>query len=662
LAGGEVTAGINVSSPVSPTATISWLVSVLIIIASAAALALPCILVGLPHGNDSFHHVMYQYHFSRQFWEGDLYPRWLPEANKGYGSPMFLFQYPLPYYLTALLRPVLGFAPDAVREGRELGIFCFLMLAGSGVCAWVWFRNRCTSAASTIAALVYMSMPYLIGQVLYGRAAIGELATFLWVPLIFAFCDHIQKGRPEFLGATALAFALLILSNVMYTAMFTPVIVVYSAAVTRCSATAMLRVILALVLGIGISAIYIFPFVDYKKFLDLGAMARYHQQVELGRQFLYFTPSDVHNRLLAVLSIAWAVCLTCFVGWRIWLIQRAIAVRFALLALLGLGAVLFIPGVGPLLIELSGLKVSGFESDAYSLRMLITALLTLALGLLAYGGILGGRADPREHVLAAVACISFFLMLPWSAGLWRAFPATWVIQFPWRLCSILSVAVAGLFAIGLDGYLGTDFRERRKPYIAGLILFAAAVAITGDAIWRVDVGLRWRRTPTVDVVRWLEYPFATFVYPPAVVNFAARVGSSPYTYDVDPTPAQDGIDAQCVDARGFASVVRVTPTSLLVSAECETNALIRIGQIYFPLWTAVPITQSDSILTLRSSEDGLIEVSLPAGKHDFKLVFGGGFAERAGLVVSAASIAVLLAGFVLLGWRRFYSGTSKVLV
>jgi hypothetical protein len=229
------------------------------------------------------------------------------------------------------------------------------------------------------------------------------------------------------------------------------------------------------------------------------------------------------------------------------------------------------------------------------------------------------------------------------------------------LCSILSVAVAGLFAISLDGYLGSDIWKRRKPHIAGLIFFAAAVVTTGSAIWRVDSKLRWPYPPTVDVDRWLEsttYP--TFVYPPAVVNFAARAGSSPYTFDVDPTPAEHGIDAQCVDARGFASVVRVTPRRLLVSVECEKYAPIRIGQIYFPLWTAVPITQSDSTLSLRSSEDGLIEVSLPAGKHDFELVFGGGFAEKAGLVVSAASIVVLLAGFALLGWRRLrFSKTAR---
>jgi hypothetical protein len=618
-----------------------------IVVASAAVFALPCIFVGIPGGGDAGGHVMYQYHFSQQLWAGDLYPRWLSEANKGYGSPMFFFQYPFPYYVTALLRPVFGFAPTALREGRELGVFCFLMLAGSGLSALMWFNRRCTPVASTIAALAYMSLPYLLGQVLYTRAALGELAIFPWMPLILALCDRVQKGRFEIFGAIAIAFALLVLSNVMYAVMFVSVIAAYAAAATRCNVSATFRVTLALVLGLCIAAIYIVPFLAYKNFLDLGAMARYHQLTELGRNFLYFTINDVQNVRIAILSLVWTGCLTLFVVWRIWHIQERNAIRFALLTVLGLGMFLFVPETGPALIQLSRLKVSGFESyGAYSLKMLITALLMLALGLLAYCRILGARADPREHVLVTVACGTFVLMLPWSGALWRALPATAVIQYPWRLCSILAVAVVGLFAIALDDCLRDRGHVQRKPSFAGLVLFAVAIAIGGNAIWRIDQDLRHPVTAQVDAARWVEFPFVTFVYPPAVTSFAAHVGASPYNYDVAPTPVQNGVDAQCADDRGTASVVRVTPRRLLVFAQCDENTL-RIGQLYFPLWTAVLTAQSKVAPRLQSSPDGLIEVSLPSGRNNFELIFNGGFAETAGAVISAFSIAVVLIGFAL---------------
>jgi hypothetical protein len=76
----------------------------LTILLIAALICFPCFFRGIPGGYDSRTHVNYQNQFSRQFWSGDIYPRWLAEANKGYGSPIFVIQYPLPYFLTALIR------------------------------------------------------------------------------------------------------------------------------------------------------------------------------------------------------------------------------------------------------------------------------------------------------------------------------------------------------------------------------------------------------------------------------------------------------------------------------------------------------------------------------------------------------------------------------
>jgi hypothetical protein len=110
--------------------------AVLLIIAAAAVLCLRFLIAGVPANGDALDHVTYQYNFSRQFWSGDHYPRWLAEANKGYGSPIFLVQYPFPHFVTALLRPILSFAPIDARESRELGVYCFLMFAGAGLAAY----------------------------------------------------------------------------------------------------------------------------------------------------------------------------------------------------------------------------------------------------------------------------------------------------------------------------------------------------------------------------------------------------------------------------------------------------------------------------------------------------------------------------------------------
>ena len=73
-----------------------------------------------------------------------MVPRWLAEANEGYGSPVFIIQYPLPYVFTAALRPLTHF-DGADREARELGIFVFFCVLAAGMGTWLWLRQIATS-------------------------------------------------------------------------------------------------------------------------------------------------------------------------------------------------------------------------------------------------------------------------------------------------------------------------------------------------------------------------------------------------------------------------------------------------------------------------------------------------------------------------------------
>jgi hypothetical protein len=79
---------------------------------------------------------------------------------------------------------------------------------------------------------------------------------------------------------------------------------------------------------------------------------------------------------------------------------------------------------------------------------------------------------------------------------------------------------------------------------------------------------------------------------------------------------------------------------------------VQIGQLYFPLWRIVPTMPSTGGEVLGSSAEGLLEVSLVPGHHDFELVFGGGLPERCGAIVTVASILVVVGGFAFVGLRR----------
>src|SRR6476659_2050022 len=72
---------------------------------AAATLNLIPLLVVDPGGDIFFHYTLIHC-FVTQLWQGDLYPRWCMDANAGLGAPVFIFYYPLAYYITSLFYPL----------------------------------------------------------------------------------------------------------------------------------------------------------------------------------------------------------------------------------------------------------------------------------------------------------------------------------------------------------------------------------------------------------------------------------------------------------------------------------------------------------------------------------------------------------------------------
>ena len=281
--------------------------------------------------------------------------------------------------------------------------------------------------------------------------------------------------------------------------------------------------------------------------------------------------------------------------------------------------------------------------------MFFISLFTMALGLLAYCRLAAADTDRRERVLLLVSCGAFVLMLPWSAAIWKAIPELAVIQFPWRLCGILTVTVAGLFAIAMDDCLRNRVGGERKPSPIVMSVVALAVIGGGGLIWRVDTGLRTLDTPGVDVTRNVDPSYPTYVPPASLAGFAKSIGTSPNSWDVARTSVEVGVRAEFAEGQGTVSVIRIAPRKLLVSAQCQGAARVRIGQLYFPLWRIVPVTQFPRAEALSSSSEGLIEVSLASGRHDFELVFDGGWPERCGSIVTLVSVLLVVGGSAFAG-------------
>jgi hypothetical protein len=592
----------------------------LMIVIAAAILTLPALRFGIPAGLDADTHVAYQYHFSRQFWHGDYYPRWLADANKGYGDPIFLIQYPLPYFVTAVLRPVLHFPDTATREARELGVFCFLVMAAAGLAARFWFRKRWSAMAATLGALVYMGLPYVLGQGFYVRAATGELCAFIWMPLALALCDSLQHK----LAAPALGviWALLVFSNLLSAALFLPLLFAYAWASTK-SGKAIATVGLSVTLGTGLSGIYWIPVIAYRRLFDLHAIPANLPGFELGRYFLMLSRGDWHAGRWIILSLVITLLVAAFALWKVYQLQKVAAV------VLALGLLMVIPNFGSWLVGHSGLTVSGFDTPSYfSFKMLITALGTIALGLVAYAYL--PKVNSRDRCLLAAACVAFLLMLPVTAVIWHALPQIQVLQFPFRLTAILTLAVAGLFVAALD----------QSKCVLLLLVLAGVVVVSGAFTWGVARRLTGKVTVASDLSRDVDKMYRTYVPPEHLAGFAADMGATLEAYGAAPTtPVALRADVIVGSGEGVIQIKRESPELLHLTADCTKPMRLRISQLYFPLWKFTRPSQ----MRLTSSADGLMEIYVPGiRQQDVYIAFDGGAAERWGGRMSLLSLLIAI--------------------
>lgn len=145
--------------------------------------------------HDMVQHFAVMKDFDKVLKAGTLYPRWLPDINNGYGIPWMNFYPPGFYYLASLVNAPLN---DWVET---LFVISVLGFAASGLAFYWLARAFYGRAASAIAALFYMALPYHVTN-LYWQGAMPQLLGFIFLPLTLLFAFRTgARGRPiDFAG------------------------------------------------------------------------------------------------------------------------------------------------------------------------------------------------------------------------------------------------------------------------------------------------------------------------------------------------------------------------------------------------------------------------------------------------------------------------------
>lgn len=163
----------------------------------------------LPWGSDARFHSQLAQGLWDGLADGHLYPRWISEANRGYGSPALVHYSPLGSYWTALWAWPMG----DIFAGMRAGIILSAILAGF---AFYWAaRAFAEPTPAALGGVLYVLFPYHAID-LYERFALAEYHAFIFVPLVFRFaCDLSRRSSASALVGFALSYALLLLTHVL---------------------------------------------------------------------------------------------------------------------------------------------------------------------------------------------------------------------------------------------------------------------------------------------------------------------------------------------------------------------------------------------------------------------------------------------------------------
>lgn len=289
----------------------------LLIVIAALLLVLPMWLTGCPRGHDILHHLIFSHHFTQQFWQGELYPRWLTQMNAGFGSPTFFFYAPLPFLITALLSA--PFWIDQVT-GYPLILAASLALLASGISAYYWLRELTCRRYACGLALLYMALPYHLLIDLYTRFAFAEFWSFVWLPLLFLGLRQLMQAQASGRLLLPMALALQVMTHLPTFITLLPVLGGYALLLTRRSAwRRLLTALLAMLLGVLLSAIYWLPAMTTQSNVSMPSM--YVGFMFYANSFLDSLP-NIEDGFDFTRNLAFISVLTATLGVCAWLARR----------------------------------------------------------------------------------------------------------------------------------------------------------------------------------------------------------------------------------------------------------------------------------------------------------------------------------------------------
>lgn len=561
-------------------------------------LTLPVLFYGAPfRGDDAVIHASWYIHFSEQFWSGDLYPRWLVGMNHELGSPVFFYYPPVPYFLTSLLRPF--FANDPFGW-YQLGVSASLATVFSGLFAYLWLKQLVNETSAVIAAILYMAGPYHLAADLYIRFSFAEYWAFVWLPLILYFTHRIVHGkRLAFIGF-AIGYGLLIMTHLPTTLIFSLIPITYAFVLKTDQRVRTLgRILVSMVAGIGLSAIYLYPAMSMQKYVFLDRMGTGYFSFENWLFFINFSlwTEDKSIILLLVLDLL-GIAVCAFVISRTNTEKREGKLRlFWLFTAIG-SALMMTELSKPIWLIFYPLQWIQFP---FRFSVILTLAVTV-LGAFA----LSNYQESRSSTNIFVKIFCFLLIV------------SWIPVFFWAVLTAFSVQDTERQTIIHKVELSREAPEYRPRW--------------NESMKKVD----WEISKDID--NWDTHMEKEYG------DLLQRVGET----------KAGVLNIKIVEGMGQVDVVSWKSREIILRAKADSEMKIHVSQFYFPNWTALIEVQQNDLTVEPSQPDGLLSLTIPNGDYDIKLTLTKSTEEITGQLISIISIVCLMIYVAAIGKAKMY--------
>jgi hypothetical protein len=276
---------------------------------------LPILLLLRSHAvlstDDVEHHLARIANYYLALKHGYFPPSWASNLNLGFGYPMFVFAYHLPYAIATFF--FISF-PVSIQQSYTLTFALSYVFGMLG--AYLYTRShKLSPIISVIMASVYFTAPYMLSNI-FSRGAFGEFIFLCFIPWTLYFLRKLfYSPQSVFFGSLfALSLFALITSHVSSLVWFGPLLFIYFYSLKKSEPTpvrtAMLHPIIWGVVGMLIAQPFIFPLFAENKWVWLPnhyIVLEYWKQFPDVRHLLFAWPWIQEHRTLSFLTIGFAV-------------------------------------------------------------------------------------------------------------------------------------------------------------------------------------------------------------------------------------------------------------------------------------------------------------------------------------------------------------------